>query len=1026
MTQIEIHNKINEVVKKNPVVENVQKQKILALIVNNDAKNYFFSKIDERWLDWLWKNGLLDELKNKSDDPTSYGGWRSSELNYLMRIAPKDPTGVVKIMTKPEVATKKDNFNPGIIDRFLWICGNGNLPAEETRKMVTEIKKQKWILLMGAFNDFGFQYEKMFETLKKDDSDESMMSIIDLVRELLSVRPKEEVKKEGYARISTDNPFYFNDLSYTKVFHYLTNVKNEYLELALKVATDILKDIVNLGEKTEPSDKVVFPIQDTFHLYDIDLFSLELGDKEHISHRNDVRQLAATIKELTDETVGYFGNDPKRTQKLYEYFKSLPDSRSMWRLKLYAMSLCPEFFKKELKEAFFKLFEVINEGKSYYDIVSGAEYEKTLKKGFYVLSDEDKQKYVKNVVNYFKKKDDEKKNEKENWHKTYGSRILTVLKEQIEEDENLQKIMEDARKKGFEFISDYKPEPSVKFGGGVKIVSPQAPFAYEEFQKMDVSQIAEKFRSKWSPETLSKEYERTNFHQPINAEGVGNYLKKNISERLQQYIDNAGKFFEREKLDQHYTYSFFRGVQEAVKNNKEQAKKINWEKLITLFVNIKKSGETDPFNPERKGRDKFDSWLVSWSETLSAMTDVIQVLLEEKPVVDFDKYRDSLLSVIEYLLAFSDPKPEDEQLETAGMKTNSSDNKGYLVMDPFTIAINSVRGRAFQALIMFVYQDGKEPEKDVKDLYEKVLEKERTRAIMFMFGHYLPTFYFRDKEWVKEKILPKLFPSKPDNHLLYVATWEGYLANNLYGEMFFDEKIQLLYKQGINLKETEYPDQKHTKDLDEGIAVHFALAFMAFSDKFNFEHPLFNKFWTDGNPKQHSNFVSFIGRSLISGSNQALNSLLQEKPEVKELVKNFWDWLLKNYKDSQPFVEMGFWMSLEKDIFEPKWLAEHTKKTLRKTKGLLDWEYGLMKSIEQLAKDAPGDTLEILRLYFLEGGVRGNNKRIFSHIDKEAYSAFGILYNNPATKIGIYTLIDDLIREGGSVFWNLKGILDEK
>jgi hypothetical protein len=44
-------------------------------------------------------------------------------------------------------------------------------------------------------------------------------------------------------------------------------------------------------------------------------------------------------------------------------------------------------------------------------------------------------------------------------------------------------------------------------------------------------------------------------------------------------------------------------------------------------------------------------------------------------------------------------------------------------------------------------------------------------------------------------------------------------------------------------------------------------------------------------------------------------------------------------------------------------------------------------------------------------------------MDKEWTDAFKILYEDPSTKKATYSLIDDLIREGGSAYWGLKEVL---
>jgi hypothetical protein len=244
----------------------------------------------------------------------------------------------------------------------------------------------------------------------------------------------------------------------------------------------------------------------------------------------------------------------------------------------------------------------------------------------------------------------------------------------------------------------------------------------------------------------------------------------------------------------------------------------------------------------------------------------------------------------------------------------------------------------------------------------------------------------------------------------------------LYKEMFFDADIQKLYERGIGLAETEDPNRKQFKDPDEGLATHLGLAFM-FYEAFGFEHPLFKAFW-EGNPQRHGEFVSFLGRMFVSGQNANANKLLESEPRATERLKALWDWALTTYSSATLFNDFGFWINLEKPIFEPNWLAERARKTLEKTKGLLDWDYGLVRSIIELAQNVPQETLTIAKLYLLEGGVRNRQqRRIPMHINKEWLEAFRVLHNNTATKKATHALVDDLIREGGSTFWGLKEIL---
>ena len=1013
LQQIYIHTIIDLIAQKKRKTKATKNDLRLILNINFDAHQAFFAKADERWLGWLWKNGFLNVIKQKAEDPTRYG-YRTPEINYLVKVAEKAPRKVVDIML--EVPISADNFNPEVVDRFLRICSG--LPAPELKRMVKKIHDDEWVSLMGAFNDWGFEYEKMLKALTEAGNFDDVLVLAEAI---LSIRTKKEAEQTSRGFLS-DNPFYFKELSYTKVFEYLLKIDEKNIERALTLTTNVMNQVVLFGEK-EGKDEV-FKVYDSYFLLDVDFFELELTEKDRLSHRDDVKNLAAVIKHYAEQTIGQKCDDVGFATKLYdEYFKPLPDSRFMWRLRLFVMSLCPEVFNEELKKSFFRLFEV---ERYYNEIISGTEYLEALRAGFSVLSDADKREYVKRVIEYFVKRDREKENEKENWHLRYGSRILSVIAKQLSEKE--KQVAEEA---GFTLDPNYKPEPAIKMDGFAGSIRPRGPITQEEFGNLLVTDIAKRLRVEWTPEKLAKENKNEDFHNPLNAEGVGEMLRVDIAKRLQDYVNNANLFFERDVLDQHYTYSFLRGIQEVIRGNKTDVSGVNWDNSVALLVAIKESGVARPFDNERREREAFDAWLSGWTGVHSAMTDVLQELLNEERgnvKFDFTKYRDDLFAIISYLLAYPDPIPADEEPKTAAMTTISAGEKEQIVSDPYSMAINTVRGRAFQAFALFVYQDGKKFAKeenikippDVKELYETILKKENTRALMFMFGHYLPSFYFRDKEWM-QGLFSQIFSTEPAKKNLYTAAWEGYVSTNLYEEIFFNAGIQKLYERGLALTDADYPKQKHFKEPDEGVAVHIALAFMHFA-KFGFDHDLFKKFWSMPNLEYHKEFISFIGRHSISRESAA-EWIKYNKVDIEKL-KKFWDWALENCS-ADALIGFGFWINEDRSPLETKWVAEHARKTLEKTKGYVEWEYGLMRSLSVFAKEAPEDTLAILRAHLLEEVAKHEPVRTWLHMDAEVYDSFRELYKNEVTKEGVRTLINDLLPYRNGMFWGLKTILDE-
>ncbi len=1023
----------------------MNKEQLRDLIhVNPDARQYFYSKADERLLNWLWQNGFLDVIKEKMEDQTCYGDILP-ELHYLVRMSETAPAKAVDIML--EIPISSETFNPVVVERFLTICRK--LPANQLTRLVQKIRDERWIPLMSTFRPFSLlvpQYKKMFKVLADSKNFQSLLVLAEAV---LVVRTQEE--RERTPRGHYSNPFYFGDrsfdnLSSTKVFEHLSHVDAEYREQTLDLTTKVTAEVIastssqesdfgqlrKLVEQklgAEEENEQVFRVDDRFLLLNVDFFDLESGGEDRFSPEPDVRELAAVIKTLAQKLIGDRCDNPEAIRNVYEKFVGdfdnpdarLPDSQATWHLRLFVLSLCPEVFKDELKKALCRLFEV----EQFHKITSGTEYKKALQKGFAALSPQDRRHYVEWVVEYFTQQNRGQEIEEKKWSIRNGSQILSMIAGQLTKEEK-----NHAKSAGFELDPHYQPTPSIgKVQSGT--VTPRGPITEEEFVELSIAGIAEKLRNEWKPNELAKRNTSNDFLNPLNADGVTQLLKNDIPKRLQEYIQNAENFFEREVLDAHYTYSFLWQIQETIQNHSETASTVHWDRVIDLCTAIKTSGEQAPFERERRGHSLFDAWLVGWDAVHCAMTDVLEALLTEKnglAPIDFGTYRDQIFSIVSYLLSHPDPSPEDEQ------KMKSSGDADSKVSDPFFMAINAVRGKAFRTFALFVDQDCRKFKEeatvkiadDVKDLYEKALEKENTRALMFLFGHHLTRFYFRDRDWIR-RLLPHIFSQEPDKKHLYTAAWEGYLVNHLYEEMFFDPEIQKLYERGLALTGADYPSQqKHFKKPDESIVEHFALAFMHYK-KFQFDHPLFKAFRQENNPERHENFVNFLGRSFISGNTENVRELLRTKPESKERLRKFWDWLLEHCQDQKPFAEFGLWINLENGIFEPAWLAERVRKTLEKTERALDFDHELTKAIVRLAQANPKDTLEIARSYLLEGGIwRDEQRYLLLYTDDwvQWKEAFKILYDNPETKQKTSVLINNLILKGGNPFWCLKEIVD--
>jgi len=141
-------------------------------------------------------------------------------------------------------------------------------------------------------------------------------------------------------------------------------------------------------------------------------------------------------------------------------------------------------------------------------------------------------------------------------------------------------------------------------------------------------------------------------------------------------------------------------------------------------------------------------------------------------------------------------------------------------------------------------------------------------------------------------------------------------------------------------------------------------------------------------------------------------------------LKNFWDWALENC-NTEALIGFGVWINAEGCPLDTKWVAQRVRKTVEKTRGYLEWEYGLIRSLRSFAKEAPEDTLAILRSHLLEEVGKHEPVRTWLHMDSEVYDAVGELYRNEATKEGVRSLINELLPYRNGLFWGLKTIMKE-
>ena len=977
ITALEIHKKIDDTVKNN----RRSKDRIKIFFnYSGDSKNYFLSQVDESWLSWLWSNGFFVELKKPAIDKTRIY-YRLPELEYLTRIAEKDPKQVANLINSIPIAPL--SLNPEVVDRFMWIIGS--LPLEQIKFLLPKILRENWVQLMSPFHRSGYEYTKIVQKISEGKDSEALNSLAQVV---LTLRAKEELyAMEGFS--SSGKLFYLHDLTETGIFNLLISEENTDKEKTLGITLGVLSEVVSYGKDREEE---VFSESEPFYLLDVDLFAPKVNSDRRSYTKDDIENLIAVVILLVNEIFSSACGNETELRRLYDtYISHLPDSRTLYRLRLYAATRCPQTFREEIKEGLFRIFKT---GERYFEVEGGAEYHHTLIAGFSSLDDVTKREYVKNILEYFGAVLGDA--DKEEWRKRDGLKILTFIKKDLTKEEIV-----DAEKLFGKFPDDIElvphPDSSGVRGGSV---SPRSPVVLSDFS---VKEIIKHLQTDWDPKVLNEQYRRDDFLNPRGAEGLGDALKEDFKARTDEYFAHLDKFFDRDTIHPSYLYSLLRQIDETLRN-KETLSDSQYRTLIELFGKVRISGEAKEFT---KSDDK--SWLADWITVLKIITDVLlEILADLKKSEVFVEKRKEILGLITYLLSIKySPNAEDDEREAN---------------EPHSVAINSVRGQAFRAFVQFVYNDAdKSLADDIKALYEHVLDTETSNAVRFTIGQFFGSFYFRDIPYVTS-LLPKIFPiNDSTKSKLYFATWEGYLASTLYRELFTD--LEDYYKYAILINSSDYPERKYSKGLDESLATHLALAYAHLD--FKISDPLFDLFWKTPNEQRHYEFISFIGRSCLTRA-QAGDEWIKENNVSKDKLVELWNWMLATDIKIEPkaFSGFGFWINPDLEVIDEKIIVKNLPTTLFKSEGEIDWDYGLTNRLCIFAKIDPSGTLEIIKNFLLFNDELNAHRRspLFS-IDSEIKDALDIIYKDDAHKKGVTDLINLLIEKGGSMFWNLKKVI---
>lgn len=352
----------------------------------------------------------------------------------------------------------------------------------------------------------------------------------------------------------------------------------------------------------------------------------------------------------------------------------------------------------------------------------------------------------------------------------------------------------------------------------------------------------------------------------------------------------------------------------------------------------------------------------TWEDACFYACDLLREILSRKDDISkraIDRHGDSIFGFLRLLLGGASP------FRKAGRMPSKTGESRLLSWEERAMSVRTVATETL-AFLMFRECDAGTGEAAgisprIKDLLGECVSLETSPESLFKLGHFFSDCHALDREWALG-LLDRLFPEDPDRRTLYVGAWTGFLSNAMSADQFFAPEFQGLYGRALGLRtkpeERVFPRYQFEPEL--GLANHLSIAFVEF-DRFGFDHSLLRQFRESATQEQMRQFVKLTGRQIRGDSDRVSNL-------AKERLLNFWRWLLMEWEDASPFLELGGWINTRTGIFPPAELAGLALQTLRKTSGELTWYHGLNKSIPELAVASPENAVEIVRL-FLHGSA---------------------------------------------------------
>jgi hypothetical protein len=365
-----------------------------------------------------------------------------------------------------------------------------------------------------------------------------------------------------------------------------------------------------------------------------------------------------------------------------------------------------------------------------------------------------------------------------------------------------------------------------------------------------------------------------------------------------------------------------------------------WSKLLGL-INWVMEQPAAELNLSERLQDPLDS---DWVETRMVVSEFVSSVLSiEVPLIPVS-LREDIWTVIRALTNDPNPTPDYEQ-------RNGASN-----MDPLTMSLNSIRGKAFHLLFKFLHwsrdqrkeKGGLDESPEIRETLERHLEPEvdRSLAVRAVYGEHLPYLVTTDPEWVRDN-LPMILPIEEEFADLRNAVWETFIIHTRPWDNVLDV-MKDEYGRAIERLDAEslYRSESSANHLAEHLVVFYARGKFGLDDG-----DLLDKFYARASDRLAAHIFWFIGRILKNGD---------VPQEVLNRLANLAERRIENGHTHTREMEAFGWL-FTSGKFDPEWSLLRLKDALQISPSS-DPDHSVIEALAGFSSAFPRVTIECVAL----------------------------------------------------------------